>query len=187
MVLTFASVVGTSGAAVGAGSRERPARNRASAVAFLKLRTISFRLPPALSRLAMPLPTASDILRVAPVVESATAVAAPVRTPVAMLWRLTALRTDFVIRFVVLFFFIGSFDGEVVDCVLPEGYLLRPCIQDWPERRQACHSIVTFGPLSAPRHRGEAFAHRQNAASKRHDEIQSPFHLRPQQRPEPHG
>ena len=42
----------------------------------------------------MPVPTACDIFLVAPLLERATAVAAPVNTPVARLWRFTAFRTD---------------------------------------------------------------------------------------------
>ena len=104
MVLILPSVTGVSGS----GSKDRPARTRAAAVFFFKLRMASFRLPPALSKLATPLPTASENLRVAPLVERATAVAAPVSTPVAMLCRFTVLRSDLPIAFVLFLFFIAS-------------------------------------------------------------------------------
>jgi hypothetical protein len=64
------------------------------------------RLLPAFIRLATPVPTALDIRFVAPVLESATAVAAPVSTPVAILCRLTAFRTDFAILFVAFLDFL---------------------------------------------------------------------------------
>lgn len=77
----------------------------ASPVAFFNPRKASLRLLPTLSKLATPLPTASDIFLVAPEVESATAVAAPVNTPVARLWRFTALRMDLPSPFVAFLFF----------------------------------------------------------------------------------
>jgi len=91
----------------GWGSNDRPARTSALAALFFRSRTISFLLPPAFSRLATPLPTNSETLRVAPLPESAIAVAAPVTTPVAIPCFFTALRTDFPIDFVLFFFFIA--------------------------------------------------------------------------------
>jgi hypothetical protein len=63
-------------------------------------------LLPAFNRPAIPVPTASDIRFVAPVLESATAVAAPVSTPVAMLCRFTAFRTDFAMLLVAFLDFL---------------------------------------------------------------------------------
>ena len=107
VVLTLASVEEIAGSVelAVAGCKDLPARTSASPVAFLMLRNISPRFPPAFSNPATPLPTASDIFLVAPVVESATAVAAPVSTPVAILWRFTALRIDLPRPFVALFVF----------------------------------------------------------------------------------
>jgi hypothetical protein len=85
---------------------ERPARTSASPVFFFRLRSISVRAPLAFNKPATPVPTASETFLVAPVVESATAVAAPVNTPVAMLWRLTAFRTDLPRLFVAFFDFL---------------------------------------------------------------------------------
>ena len=78
-------------------------------MAFFSPRNTSVFLLPAFKSPAIPLPTTSDIFFVAPLVERATAVAAPVSTPVAMLWRRTALRTDFAILFEPFFdfFFIA--------------------------------------------------------------------------------
>jgi hypothetical protein len=82
-----------------AGAHERVA------VAFRIPRSSLAALAARLEQSATPLPTASDIFLVAPVVESATAVARPVRTPVAMLWRFTALRIDLPRPFVAFFVF----------------------------------------------------------------------------------